>query len=103
MSKKTSAFWKAFKELYVNTSSGKVSGSGFIGLVLGLVGAFSFLLSMVGYFLRIEQTVQVQESIIILITISAALLGVRKWAGTNINKYNSKQNTHKNDNTLLKS
>lgn len=83
-------FKQTFKELYINTSSGKASGSGFIGLILGFVGAFSFLLSIIGYFFSLPQTVEIQENIIVLITISAALLGVRKWAGVNINKHNNK-------------
>ena len=78
-----------FKELYINSYSGKASGSGFIGIILGLVGAFSFILTIIGYFLSLPQTVEVQENIIVIITISAALMGVRKWAGTNINKHSS--------------
>lgn len=69
-----------FKDLIKNTN-GKASGSGFIGVIIGCVGALSFIATMIGYFLKIEKTLEVQDNIIMLLGISALLLGIRKAAG----------------------
>ncbi len=68
-----------FAETFTNTN-GKTSGSGFIGEILGLVAAISFLAAMVGYFLEIPNTIDVMDQMLKLITASALLLGVRKVA-----------------------
>jgi len=66
-----------FIETFTNTN-GKTSGSGFIGVIVGLVGIASFAATMVGYFLKIPNTIDVMQHVIYLISLSAALLGVRK-------------------------
>ena len=68
-----------FTETFTNTN-GKTSGSGFIGVILGLVAAASFIATMVGYFLEIPNTIDVMEQILKLIAASTVLLGVRKIA-----------------------
>lgn len=66
-----------FSETFVNTS-GKTSGSGFIGVILGLVSALVIIATMFGYFFKIPNTVEVMEIMLKLVGLSALLLGVRK-------------------------
>jgi hypothetical protein len=73
-----------FSETF-NNSNGKSSGSGFAGIVLTLVGAVCFLAAMVGYFIQLPNTLEVMGKIIIVLTLSAALLGVRKFMGSKNN------------------
>lgn len=68
-----------FTETFTNTN-GKTSGSGFIGVILGLVAAASFVATMVGYFLEIPNTIDVMEQMLKLVAASTVLLGVRKIA-----------------------
>lgn len=66
-----------FYDLFRNTS-GKLSGSGFIGFWAGVVGVLSFIAAMIGWFLGTPDTLKVMELVIYLIAISGALLGIRK-------------------------
>lgn len=68
-----------FHETFTNTTTGKSSGSGFIGVLLGIIAGISFIATMVGYFLQIPNTIDVMQQIIALIAIAGALLGVRKF------------------------
>jgi len=68
-----------FKETFTNTN-GKTSGSGFIGIILGLVAAAAFIAAMVGYFYEIPNTVEVMGEMLKLVAASTILLGVRKIA-----------------------
>jgi uncharacterized membrane protein YhaH (DUF805 family) len=70
-----------FSELFSNTN-GKTSGSGFAGVMLFMVGGISFFAAMVGYFMQIPNTLEVMGKIVIILSLSAALLGVRKFVGT---------------------
>jgi len=69
-----------FRETFTNTN-GKQSASGFIGVILGLIAAISFIATMVGYFLKIPNTIEVMEQMLKLIAASTILLGVRKISG----------------------
>jgi hypothetical protein len=69
-----------FHETFKNFN-GKTSGSGFIGVILGLVGAISFLSAMVGYFLQIPNTIEIMGNILSLVAAATLLLGVRKVSG----------------------
>jgi hypothetical protein len=69
-----------FSETF-NNADGKTSGSGFIGVILGLVGALSFLAAMGGYFYNLPNTLEVMNSVVQLILIAAALMGARKLTG----------------------
>jgi hypothetical protein len=69
----------SFKEITMN-SNGKQSATGFIGVILGLVAAVSFMAAMVGYFLEIPNTIEVMAQMLKLIAASTVLLGVRKIA-----------------------
>lgn len=68
-----------FSETFTNTN-GKTSGSGFIGVMLGVIAGASFIAAMVGYFLEIPNTIEVMEQMLKLIAASTILLGVRKVA-----------------------
>jgi hypothetical protein len=69
-----------FYETFTNTN-GKSSGSGFIGVIIGLIAAISFIAAMTGYFFKLPNTVEVMGEILKLVAASALLLGVRKVAG----------------------
>jgi len=70
-----------FAEIF-NNSDGKTSASGFIGVILGLVAAVSFLAGMVGWFMDKNNVIDVMEQIIILVGSVTLLLGARKFAPT---------------------
>jgi len=74
------AIWKksfSFNEL-VSNNDGKSSGSGFIGVYLGIIGGVAFLAGMGGYFIQIPNTVDVLGKVMELIFAVTILLGVRK-------------------------
>jgi zinc transporter ZupT len=87
-----------FKETFTNTN-GKTSGSGFIGVILGLVAAASFIAAMIGYFFEIPNTIEVMEQMLKLIAASTILLGVRKVAPR---FGNGKEKPNGNDDTIVK-
>jgi hypothetical protein len=68
-----------FAETFTNTN-GKTSGSGFIGVSLGVIAGLAIIALMVGYFLEIPNTLEMMGKILELIFASALLLGVRKVA-----------------------
>ena len=70
-----------FSETF-NNRDGKTSGSGFIGILLGLVGAACFVAAMVGWFIQKPDVIEVMGKIIILLSLSSALLGLRKFVGS---------------------
>jgi len=69
-----------FSETFTN-ENGKTSGSGFVGVVLGMVAAISFIIAMVGYLFKFPETIPVMEKIIEIIMAVTVLLGVRKVSG----------------------
>lgn len=66
-----------FHELFTNTN-GKSSGSGFIGVILGIIAGLAIISLVIGYFLQIPNTVEMMGKILELVFASALLLGVRK-------------------------
>ena len=70
-----------FSETF-NNKDGKTSGSGFAGIMLIFIGGASFIASMVGYFLQLPNTIEVMGKIIIILSLAAALLGLRKFVGS---------------------
>ena len=70
----------SFRELTMNYN-GKQSGSAFTGVILGLIGAISFIAAIIGYFFQIPNTLEVMGYILQLIFAAALLLGVRKVSG----------------------
>lgn len=72
-----------FAEVF-NNSDGKTSGSGFIGVVMGLVGCLAFIAAIVGFFLKLPDTIPFMQQTIFFIGSATVLLGIRKYAGKSI-------------------
>jgi hypothetical protein len=70
-----------FSEVFINSGSNKTSGSGFIGVIMGLVGCLGFIASIVGYFLQLPETIDFMQQTIFFIGGATVLLGARKWVG----------------------
>ena len=77
----------AFAETF-NNADGKTSGSGFIGVIMGLTATLCFLIAMAGWWVGKDHVIDVIGSIIQLGFLSAALLGVRKIGGAIFDKKN---------------
>ena len=71
-------------ELFNNTS-GKTSGSAFIGLYFGIIAGLAFIAGMIGWFMSMPFLLEIFEIILKLAGISVLLLGIRKVV-ENINK-----------------
>jgi hypothetical protein len=69
-----------FSETF-NNKNGKSSGSGFIGVILGMLTAASFIAGMTGWWLGKEGVIEILEIILKLGFLSGLLLGVRKVTG----------------------
>jgi len=69
-----------FSEVF-NNSDGKTSGSGFIGVMMGLVGCLAFIAAIVGYFMELPDTIPFMQQTIFFIGSATVLLGIRKFAG----------------------
>lgn len=82
-----------FRETFTN-HNGKTSGSGFVGVILGLLAGIAFAAAMVGYFYKLPNTVEVMGEILKLVAAATILLGVRKAAGV---IPNGKNNTSSNN------
>ena len=66
-----------FSETF-NNSSGKTSGSGFIGVIMGLASTLGFVAGLIGFFFGMEEMQIVLKSSMDFGFIAAALMGVRK-------------------------
>jgi hypothetical protein len=73
-----------FSETF-NNSNGKTSGSGFIGVITGILTTVAFSVAMVGWWVGKPDILDIFDKILQLGLLSAALLGVRKISGTLIN------------------
>ncbi len=69
-----------FSETF-NNSNGKTSGSGFVGVITGLLTAIAFSVAMIGWWLGKPDIIDIFDRILQLGLLSAALLGVRKVSG----------------------
>jgi len=79
-----------FSETF-NNSNGKTSGSGFLGVILGIITGVSFIAGTIGWFLNITDVMEFFDKVLQLGFLSSILLGVRKIAGTiNNNKEENK-------------
>jgi len=79
-----------FSETFNNSNTGKTSGSGFIGVIMGLMATLGFLTVLVGWWLGKPEAVEVFDKALQLGLLSAALLGVRKFSGSLINSKRDK-------------
>jgi len=66
-----------FSETF-NNSNGKTSGSGFVGVIMGLIATLSFIAIMVGWYLGLDDVMEMAEKVLKLGGLSAVLMGVRK-------------------------
>lgn len=64
-----------------NNSNGKTSGSGFIGVLVGLVTVIGFIAGTIAWFLGKPDTMVYFEKVLQLGGLSAILMGVRKVSG----------------------
>lgn len=69
-----------FSETF-NNESGKTSGSGFIGVITGLVGAFIILGGAAAFFFKYTEALEFLGIGLKILGISATLMGVRKVTG----------------------
>ena len=69
-----------FSEVF-NNKDGKTSGSGFIGVLMGLVGCLAFIAAIVGYFMELPETIPFMQQTIFFIGSATVLLGIRKFSG----------------------
>lgn len=70
----------AFSETF-NNSSGKTSGSGFIGVILGLTAVAMLIAGSFGYFFEIPDTLEYLGVGLKVVAAATILLGVRKVGG----------------------
>lgn len=68
-----------FSETF-NNSNGKTSGSGFIGVIMGLTAVAAFIAGVVGWYLGNNLIIEYFEKVLQLGGLSTLLLGVRKAA-----------------------
>jgi ABC-type dipeptide/oligopeptide/nickel transport system permease subunit len=85
-----------FSETF-NNASGKTSGSGFVGVILGMIAGVGIVSGIIGYFLQIPNTLPFMEVILKLVAAVTILLGLRKLSGD----FNSK-NLAEADATIAK-
>jgi len=79
-----------FSETFNNSNTGKTSGSGFIGVIMGLVATLGFLTVLVGWWIGKPEAIEIFDKVLQLGLLSAALLGVRKFSGALINSKGDK-------------
>ena len=68
-----------FSETF-NNENGKTSGSGFIGVVLGILSGLGFLGGIIGWLLGFDGSNEILSNCIIMATIAGGLLATRKVA-----------------------
>jgi hypothetical protein len=73
-----------------NNSNGKTSGSGFVGVIMGLVAVLGFLSVLAGWWMGKTEVLEVFDKVLQLGLLSAALLGVRKFTGNFVNPVEKK-------------
>lgn len=62
----------------MSNSDGKTSGSGFIGVLIGIIGCIGFVVAIIGYIIDLPNTVEVMRQTTLFIGASTILLGARK-------------------------
>jgi len=69
-----------FSETF-NNSDGKTSGSGFVGVIMGLATVLAVLVILAGWWVGKPNYLEMFEKTLSLGLLSAGLMGVRKFAG----------------------
>lgn len=67
-----------WQELIQNTT-GKTSGSGTVGVLIGLISSLGLIVASVAFFMQLPDTMELFDKFITAMGISALLLGVRKF------------------------
>jgi hypothetical protein len=80
-----------FSETF-NNSNGKTSGSGFVGVIMGLTATLAFIAGVVGWYLQVSEVMEFFEQVLKLGSLSALLMGVRKVSGNFIRNNGSNSN-----------
>lgn len=81
-----------FKEMITSGRTGTMSATGFMGIVSGILALVAILALLVFYFAEPAEARNIQEfmdRLIVIFSISAGLLGVRKISGVIGNKHYS--------------
>jgi len=74
-----------FSETF-NNANGKTSGSGFVGVIMGLTTTMAFCIVLVGWWLGKPEVLEILEKVLQLGMLSAGLMGVRKISGVFMSK-----------------
>ncbi len=69
-----------FSETF-NNSDGKTSGSGFVGVLMGLCVLTGFISGSIGWFLKMPDSIEYLNIVLQLGLLAAALMGIRKVSG----------------------
>jgi hypothetical protein len=69
-----------FSETF-NNSDGKTSGSGFIGVLMGLAVVLGFILGTIGWFIGLKDVMEYMDYVLQMGLLSAGLMGLRKISG----------------------
>lgn len=88
-----------WKELIMN-STGKLSGSGFIGLITGIVAILGFISGNVLVYLGNKDGLEIMTLSAYFMTIGGTLMGIRRFTVPQLTKYDSPQKDF-NDNPHL--
>jgi len=71
-----------FSETFNNSNTGKSSGSGFIGVIVGLTSVLGFISGIIGFFFGLNGMEIVLDYSTQLLLYSTLLLGARKVVGS---------------------
>ena len=69
-----------FSETF-NNSDGKTSGSGFIGVLIGLTSILGFIAGTIGVYFKLPNVMELVDASIQFALLGGGLLGLRKAAG----------------------
>lgn len=81
----------SWAELFSN-SDGKTSGSGFVGVIICLVGTLCFFLGCIDK-MFVSKGIDIITQSIVFVGIGATLLGARKFMGTKIKNQTTEEPT----------
>jgi protein-S-isoprenylcysteine O-methyltransferase Ste14 len=79
-----------FSETF-NNSDGKTSGSGFIGVITGLVGAFLIFAGVFAFFFKYPEAMEFLAIGLKVLGIYAGLMGIRKFGAHIVEAKNGKK------------
>jgi len=74
-----------FSETF-NNANGKTSGSGFVGVIMGLTTTIAFCVVLIGWWVGKPEVLEIFEKVLQLGMLSAGLMGVRKISGVFMSK-----------------